>query len=69
MILTEIKWYSVSAGVHISEAISKALEIAKRDKIIVKFEFNGVEMAIYEFSNKEDELKYFYKRMEYAKKD
>jgi len=52
--LTAVVEYEVDAGTSIEEAASEACRIAKRNKCIVKFSFNGVPVKVYWFSNVDD---------------
>lgn len=57
--LWEIKEFNVLAGTSIEEAIKEALEIANCIDCIVKFNFNNVEMIIYNWSDLEGEIEYY----------
>jgi hypothetical protein len=49
--LYEIKDYDVLAGTSIKDAIKEALEKAISENCIVRFDFNGVVMKVYDFDN------------------
>ena len=56
----EIRFIEFLAGTELEDACRTALELALRKDIIVKFNFNGVEMKVYplaEWENFEDEVK------------
>lgn len=57
---TEIKDYNVLAGTSIKEAVVEAINLAEMNSCIVRFNFNDIEMKIYDFSNVENEVNYYY---------
>lgn len=59
----EIKDFDVIAGTDIKEAVKEAISIAERYECVVRFNFNGVEMKIYEFSNVKEEAEYYGRRL------
>lgn len=60
---TEVKTYEFLAGTDIREAISEAIEIAKKEGCIVNFKFNGVDMRIFSGSDIDEEIKHYYKKL------
>ncbi len=61
--LMEIKNYHVIAGSDISNTIENSIIIAKKHDCIVKFNFNSVEMEIFNFSNIQETLNYYHKKL------
>jgi hypothetical protein len=61
--LTEIKDFDVLAGTEIKEAVKEAIVVANHNGCIVKFMFNSVQMEIYYFSNLEEKIDYYYKKL------
>ena len=59
----EIKDYRVLAGTEIKEAIEEAITLAMLNKCIVRFNFNSVEMEIYDFSNVMQQVEYYGRRL------
>jgi hypothetical protein len=62
--LKEIKVFDVLAGTDITEAIEEALKIANENNCIVLFNFNGIEIKVYHFSNVKEEVNYYHRRLE-----
>ena len=54
MVLIEIKNFEVLPGRSIVRAIKDALTIAKRDRCIVRFGFNSVDMEVWHFHTDEE---------------
>jgi hypothetical protein len=61
--LTEIKDYDVLAGTDIREAVEEAIKLTELNKCVVRFDFNGVEMKVYHFSEVKNLVDYYYRRL------
>jgi len=61
--LTEIKIFDVLAGTDIKDAIEEAIIIAETKKCVVEFDFNGVRMKIYDFSDRQMMIDYYGRRL------
>ena len=59
--LIEIKHFNVLAGTDIKDAVIEAIRIAEEFNCLVKFDFNGVKMEIYNFSEFMEEVNYYHK--------
>ena len=61
--MNEIKDFDVLAGTDIKQAVTEARKIAEMNDCIVRFDFNGITMKIYDFTNIEDEVNYYHHRL------
>jgi hypothetical protein len=61
--MIEIKEFEVLAGTSIREAVKEAIKIANDSNCVVRFNFNEIEIKIYDFSNINDKVGYYYRRL------
>lgn len=61
--MIEIKDFDVLAGASIEETVKEAINIAELNDCVVRFDFNGIEIKIYHFSNVKAEVNYYHQKL------
>jgi hypothetical protein len=61
--LIEIKDFDILPGTSIREAIKEATRIADYNQCVIRFNFNGIEIKVYDFSDIEDLVDYYGHRL------
>jgi len=59
----EVKTIEFMVSTEISEAVETAIKLAKDTGATVKFNFNGVEMSVSQYSDKKDHFEYYHRKL------
>ena len=59
----EVKYIEIVAGTEIQEAVREAIKLAKRENVIVKFNFNGVELSVTQHDDVEELVDYYHRQL------
>lgn len=62
-IFTEIKHFDVCPGTDITTAVEEAIYLAKRNDCVIVFDFNGIEMKIYDFSEVKMMVEHYHRHL------
>ena len=60
---TEIKHFDVCPGTDITEAVEEAIYLAEKNDCVIVFDFNGIEMKIYDFSEVEIMVEHYHRKL------
>ena len=60
---TEIKHFDVCPGTDITQAVKKAITLAGDMDCVIVFDFNGIEMKIYDFSEVEMMVEHYHRKL------
>jgi len=60
---TEIKHFDVCPGTDITQAVEEAITLAGDMKCVIVFDFNGIEMKIYDFSEVEMMVDHYHRKL------
>ena len=59
----EIKHFDVCPGTDITEAVEEAISLAEKNDCVIMFDFNGIEMKVYDFSEVKMMVDYYHRKL------